>query len=145
MAKGKRGNGHGVSSEKLSILDRAVRLNAEHIFPSAAFVLTVSFTWGGKRETGMQKGDLVIADDPESESRALTRFYGIILDITKRGSVSIELADGSVITRQRNSIAIYVHPPSNWKELFKRQEVLFQQPRQSLFTRNKKTYRHHDH
>lgn len=86
----------------------------------------------------MRKGDLVIADDPESESTEHTRFYGIVIDVTRRGRVSIELADGSVITRQPNSIATYVHPPSNWQELFERQEVLSPQPRQSIFTRNKK-------
>ncbi|MEJ2057234.1 MAG: hypothetical protein P8X39_05285, partial [Desulfofustis sp.] len=83
----------------------------------------------------MEKGDLVIADNPESESIELTRSYGIVIDITKRGSVLIKRADGSVITRQPNSIAIFVHPPSNWEELFERQEVLFHHSRQSLFTR----------
>lgn len=86
----------------------------------------------------MQKGDLVIVDDPGSESAALTRFCGIVFDATGRGKVSIELADGSVITRGRNSIAVYVQPPSNWQELFERQEVLFHRPMRSLMHRNKK-------
>ena len=92
----------------------------------------------GKHETGMRKGDLVIADDPESESSVLTRFYGIVLDVSKKGSVSIELADGSVIKRQRNSVAVYIQPPSNWQDLFKRQEVLFFSPKQSLISFNSK-------
>ena len=80
---------------------------------------------GKKSQIGMRKGYLVIADHPESESSILTRFYGIVLDISQAGRVIIELADGSVIERQTNSIAVYVHPPSNWQELFKRQEVRF--------------------
>lgn len=87
---------------------------------------------GEKHETGMRKGDLVIADDPESESSVLSRFYGIVRDVSNKGSVSIELADGSVIKRQRNSIAVYIHPPSNWQDLFERQEVIFNNQRQSL-------------
>ena len=90
----------------------------------------------GKHETGMQKGDLVIADHPERQSSDLSRSYGIVLEITNRGRVTIELADGSVIKRQRNSVAVYVHPPSNWQELFRKQEVLFQRPRLSLMNRN---------
>ncbi len=86
----------------------------------------------------MRKGDLVIADHPESESSILTRFYGIVLEISQAGRVIIELADGSVIERQTNSIAVYVHPPSNWQELFKRQEVLFNRARQPLMGRNSK-------
>ena len=86
----------------------------------------------------MRKGDLVIADHPESESSILTRFYGIVLEIGQTGRVIIELADGSVIERQTNSIAVYVHPPSNWQELFKRQEVLFNRARQQLMGRNSK-------
>ena len=77
----------------------------------------------------MQKGDLVIADHPESESTVLTRFYGIVLETTETGSVKIELADGSVIKRKCNSVAVYLRPPSNWQELFKRQEILFCHPR----------------
>ena len=86
----------------------------------------------------MRKGDLVIADHPESESSILTRFYGIVLEISQAGRVIIELADGSLIERQTNSIAVYVHPPSNWQELFKRQEVLFNRARQPLMGRNSK-------
>ena len=87
----------------------------------------------------MRKGDFVIADHPESESSVLTRSYGIILEITNRGSVIIELADGSVIKRQRNSVAIYVQSPTNWQELFERQEVLFVPPRLSLINPSSRT------
>ena len=82
----------------------------------------------------MQEGDLVIADDPESGSGVLSRFYGIILEMTGRDSVLIQLSDGTVIKRQRNSVAVYVHPPSNWKDLFKQQEVLFQSPKMAQFS-----------
>ena len=92
----------------------------------------------------MRKGDLVIADHPESESSILTRFYGIVVEISQTGSVVIELADGSMIERKRNSIAVYVHPPSNWRELFERQEVLFNRSRQPLMGRNSKKINAHD-
>lgn len=81
----------------------------------------------------MRKGDLVIADHPESNSSILTRSYGIVREITAEDSVKIELADGSVIKRQRNSVAVYTHPPSNWQELFKQQKTLYPQARQSRF------------
>ena len=92
----------------------------------------------------MRKGDLVIADHPESESSILTRIYGIVVEISQTGSVVIELADGSMIERKRNSIAVYVHPPSNWRELFERQEVLFNRSRQPLMGRNSKKINAHD-
>lgn len=86
----------------------------------------------------MRKGDLVIVDDPQSESTALTRFYGIILEITKNSSVLIKLADGSVIRRQSNSVAVYIQPPSNWQELYEQQEVLFIHPRKFFSQNNSK-------
>lgn len=89
----------------------------------------------------MVKGDIVIADNPESSSTRLTRFYGIVLEITKTGSVFIELSDGSVITRQFNSIAVYKQPPSNWQELFEQQEIVYSHPKQTLFTLCSKTKR----
>lgn len=35
----------------------------------------------------MRKGDLVIVDDLQSESTALTKFYSIVLEITNDSSV----------------------------------------------------------
>lgn len=93
----------------------------------------------------MRKGDLVIADHPESESSILTRCYGIVVEITQIDNVLIELADGSIIKRKRNSVAVYVLPPSNWQELFERQEVLFFHPRQPMNNSNSKTSHNHDH
>jgi hypothetical protein len=80
----------------------------------------------------MQKGDLVIADHPESDSSIQTRSYGIVLEVTKAGRVKIELSDGSVIKRQFSSVAVYIRPPSNWKELYERQEVPYSHRRVSL-------------
>lgn len=88
----------------------------------------------------MRKGDLVIADHPENESSVLTRFYGIVLKITKTGGVIIELADGSVIERRGNSVAVYVQPPSNWQDLFERQEVLFTHSRQPMMGRKSRKF-----
>jgi len=73
----------------------------------------------------MVKGDIVIVDNPESKSSKLTRFYGIVLEVTRKDSVLIELADGSVINRQGSSVAVFVQPPSNWQELYEQKEVAF--------------------
>lgn len=89
----------------------------------------------------MIKGDIVIADNPESRSNSLTRIYGIVIEVTKKGSVLIELADGSIIKRQGNSVAVFVQPPSNWQELYEQQEVAFSHLRQSKFIRNSKRHR----
>lgn len=86
----------------------------------------------------MHKGDIVIADNPESRSSMLTRIYGTVLEITKTGSVIIELADGSVIKRGSNSVAVYIQSPSNWQELYEQQEVVFSRSRKSLFARRSK-------
>ena len=75
----------------------------------------------------MQKGDIVIADNPDSSSRNLNRSYGIVHEVNKAGIVIIEMADGSMIKRPFNSIAVYIQPPSNWQELLK-QQILFSQP-----------------
>lgn len=82
----------------------------------------------------MQEGDLVIADDPGSGSGVLCRIYGIILEMAGGDGVLIQLSDGSVIKRQVNSVAVFVHPPSNWKDLFKQQEVPYQSPKQAIFS-----------
>jgi hypothetical protein len=87
----------------------------------------------------MHIGDMIIADHPESESSILTRIYGIVLEITKTGSVVIELADGSVVRRRSNSVAVFVQPPLNWQELYKQQEVIFSRPRQAMFGRSSKS------
>jgi hypothetical protein len=90
------------------------------------------------KETSMHIGDSVIADNPESRSSRLTRFYGIVHEITKTGSVLIELADGSVIKRGGNSVAAYIQAPSNWHDLYEQQEIAFSRPRPSLFPRRSK-------
>ena len=79
----------------------------------------------------MVKGDIVIVDNPECRSNKLTRFYGIVLEVTRKGSVLTELADGSVINRQGNSVAVFVQPPSNWQELYEQREVAFSHLRHS--------------
>lgn len=89
----------------------------------------------------MQKGDVVIADNPKRRSRKIVRSYGIVKEIGKTGGVVIEMADGSLIKRKVNSIAVYIHPPSNWKELFKQQEIAFSHQKQSMMGRTK---RHHN-
>jgi hypothetical protein len=81
----------------------------------------------------MRKGDVVIADNPESSSSRLTRSFGTVLEITQGGSVLIELADGSVIKRQGNSVAVYIQRPANWQELYTQQEIDFFHHRQAMF------------
>ena len=88
----------------------------------------------------MQKGDVVIADNPGRRSREFVRSYGIVKEIRKKGGVIIEMADGSLIKRQINSIAVYIHPPSNWMELFKQQEIQFSQHTQHMMPHTKQRH-----
>lgn len=91
----------------------------------------------------MHKGDIVIADHPDSRSSMLIRSYGIVQEITKAGIVIIKMADGSLIKRQFNAIAVYIQPPSNWQALYQ-QQVLFSQPKQRMIFRGSQTrQRHH--
>lgn len=83
----------------------------------------------------MQKGDMVMADHPDSRSRNFIRSYGIVQEITKADGVIIKMADGSLIKQQFNSIAVYIQPPSNWQELFK-QQIVFYPPKQSMMGRS---------
>ncbi len=81
----------------------------------------------------MHKGDIVIADHPDSTDSGLTRSYGIVHKVTKQGMVTIEMADGSRIERRINSIAVYIKPPANWQELYDRKVVSCQRKRRMLF------------
>lgn len=83
----------------------------------------------------MKKGDSVIANHPESGSREFVRSYGIVQEMTKSGGVVIELADGSLINRQINSVAVYIQPPSNWLELFRQKQTVYSQPRHHMIVR----------
>lgn len=80
----------------------------------------------------MHKGDTVIAEHPDSRTKKIIRSYGIVHDITKQGNVIIEMADGSLIKRRFNSIAVFIQPPSNWQELYKQQHVSFVQGKKPL-------------
>jgi hypothetical protein len=94
-------------------------------------------------EKTMQKGDIVIADNPDSTSRSINRSYGIVHEVNKAGTVIIEMADGSMIKRSFNSIAVYTHPPSNWQELFQ-QQILFSQPtKKGIYPGSYKGQHHH--
>ncbi len=92
----------------------------------------------------MQKGDIVMADHPDSRSRAFVRSYGIVQEITQAGSVIIKMADGSSIKRQFNSVAVYTHPPSNWDELYEQQEVVFSQPKRQMMARSSTLQKRHN-
>jgi len=85
-------------------------------------------------EKRIHKGDIVIADHPDSRSNRLIRSYGIVQEFTEAGSVIIKMADGSMIERQFNSIAVYIQPPSNWQELYQ-QQVVFPPPKQQMILR----------
>ena len=86
----------------------------------------------------MQKGDIVIAEHPDSRSNRLMRYYGIVHEITKAGSIIIEMADGSMIKRQSNSVAVYTKRPSNWQDLYK-QQIVLSQPKQRWASRGLRT------
>jgi hypothetical protein len=82
----------------------------------------------------MHKGDIVIAENPDSKSSRLIRSYGIVHKVTKGGSIIIEMADGSMIKRQSCSVAVYTQPPPNWEDLYK-QQVVASQPKQRWINR----------
>lgn len=88
----------------------------------------------------MQKGDSVMADHPDSRGGECVRFYGVVQEITKAGGVIIEMADGSLINRHVNAIAVYIQPPTNWQELFEQQIVFASTRKRSMKARrtNKK-------
>jgi len=91
----------------------------------------------------MHKGDSVIADHPDSRSNRFVRSYGIVQEVTKAGSVIIKMADGSMIKREFNSIAVYIQPPPNWQDLFQ-QQVVFSPPKQQMMFRGSHSkQRHH--
>jgi hypothetical protein len=91
----------------------------------------------------MHKGDIVIADHPDSKSNRLIRSYGIVQEITKAGIVLIEMADGSMIKRQYNAIAVYIQPPSNWQELYQQQVMSFK-PKQRMMLRTAQSKGRHN-
>lgn len=82
----------------------------------------------------MQKGDIVMAEHPDSRAKRFIRFYGIVHEFTKTGGVLIRMADGTLIDRQFNSIAVYIQPPSNWQELFE-QQIVFSPQKKHMMTR----------
>lgn len=79
----------------------------------------------------MNKGDNVIANHPDSRSNRVIRSYGIVQEVTKAGSVTIKMADGSVIKQPISSIAVYIKSPSNWQELYQ-QQVVLSHPKQRM-------------
>lgn len=88
------------------------------------------------KELNMQKGDNVMVNHPDSRSKEFVRSYGIVHEITKADGVIIELADGSLVTHQFNTIAVYIQPPSNWDELFKQQKIVFSPSKQQMMTKS---------
>lgn len=90
----------------------------------------------------MFKGDSVIAVHPDSSPNKLIRSYGIVQEITESG-VIIKMADGSLIKRHFNSIAVYTQPPSNWQDLYKEQQIEFPRSKHPMIKRGsypKKNY-----
>ncbi len=45
------------------------------------------------------------------------------------------MADGSLIKRHFNSIAVYTQPPSNWQDLYKEQQIEFPQSKHPMIKR----------
>lgn len=80
----------------------------------------------------MQIGDPVLTDHPERRSRRFIRSFGIIRRIARNKDIIVELADGSVMRRSPNSVAVFIQPPANWRELFARQHIVFSHPRQQI-------------
>ena len=90
----------------------------------------------------MQIGDPVLTDHPERRSRQFIRSFGIVRRIARNKDIIVELADGSVMRRSPNSVAVFVHPPANWKELFARQHIVFSQPRQQIMSGRSQNKKH---
>jgi hypothetical protein len=84
----------------------------------------------------MKKGDIVMADHPDTRAREFVRSFGIVQEITKKGDVIIKMADGTLIKRKFQSIAVYIQPPSNWQELLSQQQVVFPQPKNKMMVRH---------
>ena len=82
----------------------------------------------------MHKGDSVIANHPDSVSKKLIRSYGIVQKITQAGVV-IKMADGSLILRPFNTVAVYIQPPANWQDLYEEQQVEFFQSKHPMVRR----------
>ncbi len=82
----------------------------------------------------MYKGDSVIANHPDSMSNKLIRLYGIVQEITKAG-VAIKMADGSLVLRPFNSVAVYIQPPTNWQDLYEEQQIEFVQSKHPMIRR----------
>ena len=80
----------------------------------------------------MQIGDPVLTDHPERRSRQFIRSFGIVRRIARNKDIIVELADGSVMRRSPNSVAVFVQPPANWRELFDRKHVVFSHPGQQI-------------
>jgi len=83
----------------------------------------------------MRKGDIVIVENPDSKSRRLVRSYGIVHEVKKTDVVIIEMADGSMLKRQPNSVAVYIQPPPNWEELYQ-QQIVVAEPKKHMVFRN---------
>ena len=91
----------------------------------------------------MFKGDSVIANHPDSMSKRLIRSYGIVQKITKAGVV-IKMADGSMILRPFNSVAVYIQPPSNWQDLYEVQQIEYVQSKHPMIRRGSYPKQHHN-
>jgi hypothetical protein len=89
----------------------------------------------------MHKGDIVIAENPDSKSSRLIRSYGIVHEVTKAGIVIIEMADGSMIRRHFCAVAVYTQPPPNWEDLFK-QQIVAAQPKQRWISGGSRSRQH---
>ena len=51
-------------------------------------------------ERNIHKGDIVIAENPNSKSNRLVRSYHIVHEVTKAGSVIIKMAADTMVKRQ---------------------------------------------
>lgn len=90
----------------------------------------------------MQKGDYVIANHPDSMSKKLIRSYGIVQKISTAGVV-IKMADGSLILRPFNTVAVYTQPPANWQDLYEEQQVEFFQSKHPMIRKGSYSKKQH--
>ena len=67
----------------------------------------------------------LIHDELGTKGGKFVRLYGVALGLTRCKRVRVLLADGRIVYRQPENIAVYETWPANWSELFQKGQVAF--------------------
>lgn len=72
----------------------------------------------------MMAGQACMADGNCASGKIVHRIYGTILDPgTNGGMAKIQFDDGTVVSREKRNIAVFIQAPANWVQLYERQEI----------------------